>query len=131
SPEAAVGRSLDWRRPFAAPQGSSPPFRSSRVVGVVPDFTLIGTLRSDTIKPTMYYADRPHTDFILVKLEEAQLSATLRSIDALWRRTGHVRPLYVEFFGDVFRLSYRDVIVQGPIIAASTGLAILIACVGL
>jgi putative ABC transport system permease protein len=131
SPEAAIGQSLDWQPPFAAPQGSSPLFVSSRVVGVVPDFTLIGTLRGDTIRSTMYYADRPNTEFILVKLEQARQSEALRSIDDLWRRTGHVRPLYVEFFGDVFRLSYRDVLVQGPIIAASTGLAILIACLGL
>jgi putative ABC transport system permease protein len=131
SPEAAVGQSLDWQRPFAVPRGSSPPFLSSQVVGVVSDFTLIGGLRGNSIKPTMYYADRPNTEFILVRLDEARQSEALRSMDDLWRRTGHVRPMYVEFFGDVFRLSYRDVIVQGPIIAASTGLAILIACLGL
>lgn len=130
SPEAAVGQSLDWRRPLAAPEGNSPQFRSSEVIGVVPDFTLIGSLR-DTIQPTIYYVDRPSTDFILAKLDGSRLSETLRSIDDFWRATGHVRPFYVEFLGDVVRLGDRDVLVQGPIIAASTGLAILIACFGL
>jgi putative ABC transport system permease protein len=129
-PKAAVAQSLDWQRPFAAPEGNASPYRSSKVVGVVPDFTLINTLRA-TIKPTMYYVDRPNTAFIYAKLEEGRLSETLRSIDDLWRRTGHVRPMYVDFLGDVMRLGNREWIVQGPIIAASTGLAILIACLGL
>lgn len=131
SPEAAVGQSLEWQRPFAAPQRTSPPFLGSQVVGVVSDFTLVGALAGDTFRPMVYYTDRPSTEFILAKLEEERLAATVRSIGDLWRRTGHVRPLYVEFFGDVFRQGYRNVTVQGPIITASTGLAILIACLGL
>lgn len=130
SPEAAVGQSLVWQRPFAAPEGISPQYRNSQVVGVVPDFTLINTMRA-TIKPTMYYVDRRNAGIIFAKLEESRLSETLHSIDDLWRRTGHVNPMSVEFIGDVFRLGNRDVLVQGPIIAASTGLAIVVACLGL
>ena len=130
SPQAAVGMSLDWQRPFSAPRGSSPAFLSSEVVGVVPDFNLVGSLR-DSINPMMYYVDRPNTGLIFARLEEARLSETLRSINEFWRSAGNVRPLYREFLGDQMRPAYRDVIVQGGIIAASTGLAILIACLGL
>jgi putative ABC transport system permease protein len=130
SPAAAVGTRLDWLRPFAAPSGSPPEFRSSEVVGVVPDFTLMGTLRK-TIEPTMYYVDPPGTSIIFIRFEESRLSETLHSLEDLWHRSGHVRPMYVEFLGETTRLAYRDVLVQGPIIAASTGLAILIACLGL
>lgn len=129
SPDAAVGKRLVWSRLSAEPPGTAPPFRGSQIIGVVPDFTL-GTLR-DTIEPTMYYVDPPSTGLILAELEESRLPETLRSIDALWRRTGHVRPIYREFFGEIMRQTYRDVIVQGRIIAAGTGLAILIACLGL
>jgi putative ABC transport system permease protein len=130
SPEAAVGRTLDWLRPQSVSPGNPPLFRSSEIVGVVPDFRVLGTLR-DAIGPTLYYVDRPSTDFVLAKLKESRIAETLRSIKDLWRRTGHVHPMYVEFLGDVVRLGERDVIVQVPIIAASTGLAILIACLGL
>lgn len=130
SPEAAVGQRLDWQRPSAAPRGNSPPFLSSQIIGVVPDFTMYGWRK--TIEPTMYYIDRqPAADLIFAKLEEARFAETMRSIDDLWHRTGHVRPMYVEYMGDMVRLGDRDVLVQGPIIAASTGLAILIACLGL
>ncbi len=128
-PEAAVGNSLVWARPSptVAP-GSSPPLRSSEIVGVVPDFTL-GTLR-DTIVPTMYYVN-PSAGIIHAKLEEARLPETLRSIDDLWRRSGYQRPIFREFLGEALRPMYRDVIVQGRIVAAGAGLAILIACLGL
>lgn len=129
SPEAAVGKSLDWLHPFAAPSGDSRPWRTSEVVGVVPDFTL-GTLRVP-IEPTMYYVDRPSTELIFVKIEESRTQETLSSIDALWSRAGPPQPIFREFLGDVMRQTYRDVIVQGSIIAASTGLAILLACLGL
>jgi putative ABC transport system permease protein len=129
SPEAAVGQSLDWLRPFSAPPGSSPPFRSSEVVGVVADFNL-ANLRFP-VEPTMYYVDPPRTGSVWALLDESRVQETLRSIDDLWRRTGNVRPLYREFLSDQMLPGYRDVIVQGRIIAASTGLAILIACLGL
>jgi putative ABC transport system permease protein len=130
SPETAVGSSLVWARPsFTTAPGSSPSFRSSQIVGVVPDFTL-STLR-DTIEPTMYYVDPPSTGLVFAKLEGSRLPEALRSIDDLWRRTGHERPIYRQFLGEVVRQTYRDVIIQGRIIAASTGLAILIACLGL
>ena len=131
SPAAAVGRSLDWIRPSASTEGGSPPFVSSEIVGVVSDFTMFGWLR-EPVEPRIYYIERqPYADLIFASLEEARLSETLRAIEDLWQRTGHVRPISIEFIGDVVRLDYRDEIVQRPIIAASTGLAILIACLGL
>lgn len=128
-PEAAVGESLDWARPsLAAAPGSSRPFVSSQIVGVVPDFTLY-TLRA-AIEPAVYYV-APSAEGVFAKLEEARLPETLRSIDDLWRRTGDGRPTFRVFLGEEMRPIYDDVIVQGRIIAASTGLAVLIACLGL
>jgi len=55
----------------------------------------------------------------------------LQSIDALWRSTGHVRPIKFEFMGEIMRSWYREMQIQGGIIGASAGLAIVIACLGL
>lgn len=129
SPDAAVGSSIVWTNPFAVPPGKDPKFLPSRIVGVVPDFTL-STLR-ETIEPTMYFVDPSNTGAVYVELESTHMADTVRSIDELWRRMDHVRPIYRGFLGDDMRGNYSDVYIQGRIISASTILAILIACLGL
>jgi putative ABC transport system permease protein len=130
SPRDAVGRSVDWVRPSGAPPTDTPPlFRSSRIVGVVSDFTL-GSIRVP-VEPTMYYVDPVSTFVLFAKLEGQRLPETLQSIDALWRSTGQVRPIKLDFLGETMRQEYRDVQIQGGIIGASAGLAIVIACLGL
>ena len=130
APRDAVGRSLDWGRWSAAPvNGGLPPLRTSRVVGVVADFTL-NTVRTP-IEPTLYFVDPKRLHTVLARLEGRRLPETLRAIDGLWRRGGNARPIDRDFLGQTMRDAYRDVMVQEVAIALSTGLAILIACVGL
>ena len=130
TPQQAIGRSIDWGRWTAAPaNGALPAPRSSRIVGVVRDFTL-ASIRTP-IEPTMYFLDPRGGGVVLARLDGRRLPETLRSIDGLWARTGHTRPIYREFLGQTMREGYRDVEVQAAIIGASTGLAILIACIGL
>ena len=130
SPEAAIGKSVDWIRPFAAPPTEpQASFRSSRIIGVVSDFTL-ASIRT-AVDPTMYFVDPISTPFLLAKVQGQRLPETLQSIDALWRSTGHVRPIKFEFMGEIMRSWYRDMQIQGGIIGASAGLAIVIACLGM
>lgn len=130
SPQEAIGRSVDWIRPFAAPPtDEQPSFRSSRIIGVVGDFTL-GSIRT-AIDPTMYFVDPISTHILFATLQGQRLPATLDSIDVLWRSTGHVRPIKLDFLGETMRQQYRDVEIQGAIIGGSAGLAIVIACLGL
>jgi putative ABC transport system permease protein len=130
SPEDAIGKSVDWIRPFAAPPTEpQASFRSSRIIGVVSDFTL-ASIRT-AIDPTMYFVDPISTPFLLAKVQGQRLPETLQSIDALWRSTGHVRPIKFEFMGELMRSWYRGMQIQGGIIGASAGLAIVIACLGL
>jgi putative ABC transport system permease protein len=130
SAQEAIGRSVDWIRPFAAPPtDAQPSFRSSRIIGVVSDFTL-GSIRT-AVDPTMYFVDPISTHLLFAKLQGQRLPETLQSIDALWRSTGHVRPIKLDFLGETMRAQYRDVQLQGGIIGVSAGLAILIACLGL
>jgi putative ABC transport system permease protein len=128
SPQDAIGKSIDWVRPYAAATGDSS-FRSSRIVGVVGDFTL-ASIRT-AVEPTMYFVDPVSTFHLFAKLEGQRVPETLQAIDALWRSTGQVRPIKLEFLGETMRQGYRDVQLQGGIIGASAGLAIVIACLGL
>ena len=129
SPQDAIGKSIDWVRPSDAPPIGDSPFRSSRIVGVVSDFTL--TSIRTAVAPTMYYVDPVSTFHLFAKLEGRRLPETLQAIDALWRSTGQVRPIKLDFLGETMREQYRDMQLQGGIIGASAGLAIVIACLGL
>jgi putative ABC transport system permease protein len=131
SPLDAVGKSVDWIRPYAAlPTEAQPSFSSSRIIGVVSDFTLTGSIRT-AVDPTMYFVDPISTFFLSAKVQGQRLPETLQSIDALWRSTGHVRPIKFEFMGEIMRSHYDGMQIQGGIIGASAGLAIVIACLGL
>lgn len=130
SPQDAIGKSVDWIRPFAAPPTEpQASFRSSRIIGVVSDFTL-ASIRTP-IGPTMYFVDPISTPFLSATVQGQRLPETLQSIDALWRSTGHVRPIKFEFMGELMREVYRGVRIQGGIVGTSAALAIVIACLGL
>jgi putative ABC transport system permease protein len=129
-PANAIGKTLNWARWSAAPNNTTvPPIRPSQIVGVVPDFT-IGSIRT-AIAPTIYYVDRQADRFIIAKLDGSRMPETLRSMDALWRRLGHDRPLGYAFEEQTVQNLYRDVITQGTAIAVCAGLAVFIACLGL
>lgn len=130
SSQDAIGKSVDWIRPFAAPPtDEQPSYLRSRIIGVVGDFTL-GSIRT-VVDPTMYFVDPISTPLLSATLQGGRLPETLQSIDALWRSTGHVRPIKFEFMSEYMRQLYRDIEIQGGIIGASAGLAIVIACLGL
>ena len=126
SPQDAVGRTISWGR-LVGPDGRQI-FRSSEIVGVVQDFTIAPN--RTPIDPTLYFVD-PAAGTLFARLQGRHVPETLSAIDALWRRTGHVRPIKRDFLGEAMREDYRDVEVQGAIIGGSAGLAIVIACLGL
>jgi putative ABC transport system permease protein len=132
SPQDAIDKSVDWIRPYAAPPNEAQPsYLRSRVIGVVGDFTLFGYSIRTAADPTMYFVDPISTPFLSAKLQGQRLPETLQSIDALWRSTGQVRPIKFEFLGEVTRQWLRGLQIQGGIIGASAGLALVIAGLGL
>jgi putative ABC transport system permease protein len=130
NPAEAVGKSFVWTRWAQTGYGPNiPPAGTSRIVGVVPDFTL-GSIRT-AIVPALYYVDPYRTQFLLMKLDGSSIPETLRGIDQAWRSTGHFRPAAYVFESRAVQNLYQDVITQGVALAVLAGLAILIACVGL
>jgi putative ABC transport system permease protein len=130
APRDAVGRSISWTRWSAGGGGPAlPPSRSSQIIGVAKDFTL-GSIRAP-ISPTLYFIDMCCADFTLAKLDGRRLPETLPQIDALWRRLGNDRPIVRTFESQGVQALYRDVYTQEVAVAVCSGLAILIACLGL
>ena len=129
SAAAAAGRPITWTRWSAGGGSTLPPSRSSQVVGVVRDFTL-GSIRTP-ISPTLYFIDRCCADYTVAKLDGRRLPEILPATDRLWRRLGHDRPIQRTFESQGVQALYHDIYTQGVAVAVCSGLAILIACVGL
>jgi putative ABC transport system permease protein len=131
-PADAVGKLVTWGR-ISSSRGRGLPLvpqpRPSLIVGVVGDFTL-GSVH-DAIKPSIYYVEPDDTRYILAKLDGAGVPDTIKSMRSLWRRTGQSRPLDWVFERTVVQEEFQDVILQGELIAACAGLALVIACLGL
>src|SRR5262249_29374031 len=75
APQDAVGKSITWTRWSASRGGPGlPPLRSSRVVGVVRDFTL-GSIRTP-ISPTLYFRDMWGDSYTIAQLDGRRLPET-------------------------------------------------------
>jgi putative ABC transport system permease protein len=130
SPQDAIGRSITWARWSATSSASTfPPLHTSKIVGVVRDFSLT-TIRTP-IESTLYFVDPKAARYIVVQLDGRRLPETLPAIDRLWQSTGHTRPITRMFESQAVQDLYKDVMTQGVAIAVCAGLAILIACLGL
>jgi putative ABC transport system permease protein len=130
NPQAAVGKVVPWGRwSPGVSDDRPPPDRPSRIVGVVPDFTL-GSART-AIRPTLFYVDPGLSKFLVLKLDRQRIPETMDALRQLWRRTGHERPANIVFESQSIQALYQDVITQGVALAVCSGLAILIACLGL
>ena len=68
---------------------------------------------------------------LIVKLKTAHLSATLRELERAWKEIDPVRPLDFFFLDEFFDAQYRAEERLGRIFSSFSGLAIIIACLGL
>ena len=127
SPAAAVGKTVPLARGSVA--GRTLPTVLDPVIGVVPDFTL-GSVRT-VVNPTIFYVHPIQSGLLVMKLDRQRIPETLEDIRRLWRRTGHQGPPNVVFESQAIQALYQDVITQGILIGVCSGLAILIACLGL
>jgi putative ABC transport system permease protein len=130
SPAAAVGKAVIWERwsPKVSIGGRLPDLPSP-VIGVVPDYSL-GTVRT-AVNPTIFYVSPNLSGNLVMKLDRQRIPETLEDLSRLWRRTGHDGPPNIKFETQAIQELYQDVITQGVCLGICSGLAILIACLGL
>jgi putative ABC transport system permease protein len=131
SPSAAVGHVLTWTR-LNWPKGQAPAMREgerSPIIGVVGDAKL--GLNREAIRPMVYWVDPAFYSRLSVRVRPTDLAAFGKTVDALWRRTGHVRPPRREWVDQAVRRVYRDVIALDGLVSLCAALALLIAGVGI
>ena len=98
------------------------------VVGVVEDFNF-ESMRED-VSP-LCLSRRYSTAFMLVKVQGADMSATVQSISGLWKKFSPNQAIRYTFLDETYALMYDDVQRMGHIFTSFSVLAVIIACLGL
>jgi putative ABC transport system permease protein len=128
----ATARKLGWADPIGrkikTPLFGEVRWREKTVIGVLRDFHFLG-LRQ-TIEPFLLeLGTREHQ--VVIKMKTERVSATVRELQRAWEAIEPGRPLDFFFLDGFFDAQYRAEERLGGIFAVFSGLAVVIACLGL
>jgi putative ABC transport system permease protein len=103
------------------------------VLGIVKNFHF-QSLR-DEITPLVIYSQeafgRPNNAFVAIKFKAGSGTQTVAQIENLWKELVPGQPFKYQFLDDNLDQGYREEKRSGKLLSVFSGLAILIACVGL
>jgi putative ABC transport system permease protein len=100
-----------------------------KIVGVVKDFHMQSLHLP--IMPLYIFLDPKSSSRVSAKIRGENIPATLASIRRTWERSAPEFPFEFTFFDEIFDRAYRAEQRLGTIFSAFSGLAVLIACLGL
>jgi len=103
-------------------------WRPYTVIGVVEDFHY-ETMR-EKISPLAFVLGTS-PGMVSVKMSGSDVSATLRSIEDVWKKFAPHQPIRYSFMDDSFARMYDDIQRMGHIFTTFAVLAIIVACLGL
>jgi putative ABC transport system permease protein len=103
--------------------------REGTVVGVVADFHQASL--HTAITPLVFFTEPGTYDNMLVKVNTTDVRATLAHIEATWQQVAPGMPFAHRFLDEAYDALYRAEMGTGRVFAAFSGLAILVACLGL
>lgn len=103
--------------------------RKGKVIGVVEDFHFQPL--HQTIAPLVIQMLPEEFNYMLVKLQPENISGQLASIERIWKEFDPVFNFEYSFLDSEFEANYRQEEKAGSILFLFSGLAILIACMGL
>jgi putative ABC transport system permease protein len=129
-PRDAVGQYRRWtRRTFAAGGVRVLDPQPSKIVGVIPDFSL-GSVR-ERIEPMGYYIDPASSFSLFLKLDGATIPETMRGVEASWKKATEGRPFNGQFLSQVLNNLYGDVQRERSLLSAFSAVAVVLASLGL
>jgi putative ABC transport system permease protein len=121
SPQEAVGKTVGV--------GIDGDLAPATIAGVVED-TRIRTAR-DMLEPLIYGYDPEGTSQVIVRYAAARPGEVMDGLKAIWRRFEPEIPFQARFGDDIVAEVYAADRARGALFAAFTGLALVIACLGL
>ncbi|MDQ3292429.1 MAG: FtsX-like permease family protein, partial [Bacteroidota bacterium] len=101
----------------------------SVVVGVLKDFNYQSLHQK--VEPLIFNASANSASFLVVKVQGADLPATLAKLEQKWNAFDSKHPFDFTFMNDRLQNQYQAEMRLGRIFAVFAGLAIFIACLGL
>ncbi len=128
NPEDAVGSLVEWGHVFQLPNVFTPP-HDAEIIGVLEDFQ-VGNIRNE-IPAAAFYVQPGITNFIGLKIEAASLLNTVDQLDTLWEEMDNTGPLNRQFLDQSINQMYDDLSRQSQLLAVYSGIAIVIAILGL
>jgi putative ABC transport system permease protein len=99
------------------------------VVGVVKDFHFT-SLRNE-IKPFAFVVEPPRENLLMVKISGSDMQNTIATIEKKWGKYSPDRPFQYSFLDETYSKLYQSERRFNKVFLYLTGLAILIACLGL
>jgi putative ABC transport system permease protein len=103
--------------------------KRGRVIGVVRDFHIRSL--HDAIEPMLIHVDPEYFHYLSVRVRANQMGPFLNFLKDTWRRMAPDSPLRYSFLDEDFGEQYRSDERMAKIMDASSGLGILLACLGL
>ncbi|MDX1470941.1 MAG: FtsX-like permease family protein, partial [Flavobacteriaceae bacterium] len=116
TPEEAIGKSIE--------KGVSGP-----ILGVVKDFNFSSLHKP--IGPLLIFLGRDFSRLYMLKINSADVPATLARLENVWRERVGDRPFNYHFLDEDFDALYKDEQRTAKLFSVSAGLAIVLACLGL
>jgi putative ABC transport system permease protein len=102
--------------------------RSFEIIGVVKDFHFRSLHHK--ISPFMFF-QTPPMNIASIKVQDADLPATIKAIENVWKKVYDDRHFTFTFLDETFNRQYRNDERLATIIILFTGLTLIIACLGL
>ncbi|MFV3128813.1 ABC transporter permease [Niveispirillum sp. KHB5.9] len=99
------------------------------IIGVIADFHFRSV--HDPIAPGMFYVDNGSFTDVLVRIKAGDTQKTLAAVERVWREMYPTRPVQREFLDTRIQNLYVREAKTSQMFATFSGLAILIACLGL
>ena len=127
SPAQAIGKIVTWNRRRWSANPTPGTVGPSEIIGVSPDFAL-NTRRE--VYPQILYVDPISFSVLSVRLIGSKIPEALAGIDAAWSQIMHTS-VHRRFLSQSLLEMYADIILQGTAISLGTGLAVVIAALGL
>jgi putative ABC transport system permease protein len=85
----------------------------------------------EPVQPTIYYLAPAQFGLMYLKLRADKLPATLAAVADLWKKSGEPRPLEIRFLDRYVADLHQDITRQARVLGALSGMALLVACLGL
>lgn len=125
TPAAAIGQTLNVQKPSIC-KGIA-----LQIIGVAPDVSL-DSVQHPT-DPTIYVneVDDPNSVHAHLRLSARDIPETLAAIDRVWRASGTTEPIGPMFLNSFVEARYRFVLREAQEFAVFSGIALLLACLGL